>query len=256
MFLARMVFFRLHESPRYLVHAGRPQDAIESLQLISRFNGSELTLDLEDVVDRIEYEDRPPLRVSYSSEHEENTPLTSAPIFDADAPAPAQDAATPPPAPLDGASRSGTPPDHPAYAATGESNTGLENHTFATPVSTLRSMPAGLRGLLESANDADVVAKEQPEPEVLIRSPPLHVRPRTTHSRGGTGLSRRSSIVEVGAKVWWHVPRSVRRPLGAWLGRFAMVLSPEWIRTTVLVWTMWLGMSLGALRCSNTLSGD
>ncbi|KAG1732313.1 MFS general substrate transporter [Suillus lakei] len=52
MFLARMVFFRLHESPRYLVHAGRHQEALESLQLISRFNGSELPLELEDVDDR------------------------------------------------------------------------------------------------------------------------------------------------------------------------------------------------------------
>ncbi|KIK69824.1 hypothetical protein GYMLUDRAFT_151542 [Collybiopsis luxurians FD-317 M1] len=52
MFLARMVFFRLHESPRYLVHAGRPQEAIESLQLISKFNGSHLSLALEDVDDQ------------------------------------------------------------------------------------------------------------------------------------------------------------------------------------------------------------
>ncbi|KAG2362213.1 MFS general substrate transporter [Suillus spraguei] len=52
MFIARMVFFRLHESPRYLVHAGRHQEALESLQLISRFNGSELPIDLEDVDDR------------------------------------------------------------------------------------------------------------------------------------------------------------------------------------------------------------
>src|SRR5882757_1981752 len=53
MFIARMVFFRLHESPRYLVHAGRHQEALESLQLISRFNGSELSLELEDVDDRL-----------------------------------------------------------------------------------------------------------------------------------------------------------------------------------------------------------
>ena len=51
MFLGRMVFFRLHESPRYLVHAGRPQEALQSLQLISKFNGSELTIGLADVED-------------------------------------------------------------------------------------------------------------------------------------------------------------------------------------------------------------
>ena len=35
MFQARTVFFHPHESPRYLTHAGRPQDAIKLLQLIS-----------------------------------------------------------------------------------------------------------------------------------------------------------------------------------------------------------------------------
>ena len=51
MFLARIVFFRLHESPRYLVHAGRPQEAVEALQMISKFNGSELEIELDDVAD-------------------------------------------------------------------------------------------------------------------------------------------------------------------------------------------------------------
>ncbi|KAJ7225962.1 MFS general substrate transporter, partial [Mycena pura] len=40
MFLARIALFRLHESPRFLVHAGRPGEALEALQLIAHFNGS------------------------------------------------------------------------------------------------------------------------------------------------------------------------------------------------------------------------
>ena len=68
MFTARIVFFRLHESPRYLVHAGRPHEAIESLQMISKFNGSELSLDLEDVYDhRQPTQDPPPNGESSSS---------------------------------------------------------------------------------------------------------------------------------------------------------------------------------------------
>ncbi|TDL17241.1 MFS general substrate transporter [Rickenella mellea] len=51
MFLARIVFFTLHESPRFLVHAGRLEEALVSLRKISKFNGSELDLDIEDVDD-------------------------------------------------------------------------------------------------------------------------------------------------------------------------------------------------------------
>ena len=36
-----------------MVHAGRKQDALESLRMISRFNDSELALDLDDVEDHI-----------------------------------------------------------------------------------------------------------------------------------------------------------------------------------------------------------
>jgi len=52
MFLGRVVFFRLHESPRYLVHAGRPQDAVDALQRISEFNGDRINIGIRDVEDR------------------------------------------------------------------------------------------------------------------------------------------------------------------------------------------------------------
>lgn len=51
MFVARMVFFQLHESPRYLVRTGRHEEAVAALQKISKFNGTELTLNVEDVMD-------------------------------------------------------------------------------------------------------------------------------------------------------------------------------------------------------------
>ena len=53
MFIARIVFFKLHESPRYLVHAGRHEEAAEALQMISKYNGSERQFAVEDVEDTV-----------------------------------------------------------------------------------------------------------------------------------------------------------------------------------------------------------
>ncbi|KAN0066024.1 hypothetical protein ACQY0O_000116 [Thecaphora frezii] len=48
----RVVFFRLLESPKYLVHAGRPEEAREILQRIQRYNGgAAVTIKLRDVYD-------------------------------------------------------------------------------------------------------------------------------------------------------------------------------------------------------------
>ncbi|KAJ6508275.1 MFS general substrate transporter [Mycena sanguinolenta] len=56
MFIARILLFHLYESPRYLVHAGRPAEALEVLQLIARFNGAPALageLGLADVDDTV-----------------------------------------------------------------------------------------------------------------------------------------------------------------------------------------------------------
>jgi len=71
MFMARVVFFRLHESPRYLVHTGRPQDAVLSLRKISRFNGGGFNIDISDVEDSSE-------TVIFTSPDEENVDTLNA----------------------------------------------------------------------------------------------------------------------------------------------------------------------------------
>lgn len=53
MFVCRIFFFHLYESPRYLVHAGRPEDAVYVLQQITKVNGSSVLVELEDVHDKI-----------------------------------------------------------------------------------------------------------------------------------------------------------------------------------------------------------
>jgi hypothetical protein len=81
MFIARIVFFSLHEPPCYLVQAGCPQDALESLQMISRFNGSELYLSLNDVEDHIHV---PPTHAQNLAIPGNGGPPSSR-LFDADA---------------------------------------------------------------------------------------------------------------------------------------------------------------------------
>lgn len=51
MYICRVVFFHLYESPKYLVHAGRLQDAAFVLHEISKVNGNTLEVKIEDVHD-------------------------------------------------------------------------------------------------------------------------------------------------------------------------------------------------------------
>ncbi|KAF8907387.1 major facilitator superfamily domain-containing protein [Mucidula mucida] len=171
MFLARMVFFRLHESPRFLVHAGRHQEAVEALQLISSFNGAPLTLDLDDVED---VPAPPTIRTSGDGE------------------------------------------DRIDYSATGESPP--QSHAFSTPILEQDSLPK---------EDEDL--------------PPARPRPR---SRTSSQRSQRRASSAYEKKLYSVLPRFIRRPLWAWWERILMVLTPEWRRTTLLVWASWCAMSL------------
>lgn len=51
MFLGRVLFFRLHESPKFLVASNRPSAAVIALRRISKINGDDKRWVLSDVVD-------------------------------------------------------------------------------------------------------------------------------------------------------------------------------------------------------------
>lgn len=227
MFLARMVFFRLHESPRYLVHAGRHQEALESLQLISRFNGSELSIEIEDVDDRL-----PPVsethaaageRIPFLPNSSSQDPLTNnETLFDAGA---------------DGSSTSSDQNGTKVYQSMDEAtHDALDGHSFVTPVGEVpphgQSLARGHHS--RSSRDSGSESKDLFIPEARPRPRQGTVRPRT------------SSVVsfEMKQRVGSVLPRWVRRPLLAWLDRVGMVLAPEWFRTTVLMWGVWFFMSL------------
>ena len=269
MFLARIVFFRLHESPRYLVHAGRAQEALESLQMISRFNGSELPLDLDDVNDN-----RPPpfdavAPFMTSSPVDERQNLTheashrgNETIFDASALNPPNESSMTTQSSADFLQNG--PDGAKNYHSTGESPNSLDGqgHTFATPVS--EHPPTAERGLnirptVYTNITPDVAEFKDAPPETSPSSPyppasaRSHVRPRLRSRTGerhrrGSASSRRGSLYEVQQKVGGMLPRWIRRPLWAWLDRVSMVLSPEWIKTTLLMWMVWFAVSLGVLK--------
>jgi hypothetical protein len=71
-----------------------------------------------------------------------------------------------------------------------------------------------------------------------MASPTISRRP-TSHSRAS------SRSLSKGQLTGGRLPRWIRKPLHAWFKRLGMVLSPEWRRTTILVWVVWWAMSLG-----------
>ncbi|KAL0060024.1 hypothetical protein AAF712_013203 [Marasmius tenuissimus] len=209
MFLARMVFFRLHESPRYLVGAGRHQEALESLQMISKFNGSELSIAIEDVYDvpsqpiasppKTKKEDVPELSRNSSGSTGSDTVVN--------------------------------------YSSTQESGTTLEGHTFATPA--VEHPEDYITSRMLPSSDTQPGNQIQEPDEVAV--PPARPRPRLRSS--SRRLSRRASSVYE-KRVCSALPRWIRRPVWAWWDRVMMVLAPEWLRTTLLVWGVWCGMAL------------
>lgn len=242
-----MVFFKLHESPRFLVHAGRPQEALESLQMISRFNGSDLTLMLDDV------DDQRPER-------------TSSPQQAADE----QSKQIPPTATHDSSSSQVPVAD---YQATGEATVNLESHSLLSPVDpptpsepspTIHS-PRPTRPFHDTDKELGLPPSISPrresrftfnDPAQAEATDPVHdppparprPRPRPAHrlSQASTRSRRRSSYYD-NNKYCGKLPRWFRKPLLAWLDRVSMVLTPEWLRTTLLVWAAWCSMSLGQL---------
>ena len=214
MFLARIAFFRLHESPRYLVHAGRHQEALVSLQMISRFNGSDLRIAIEDVHDH---------------------PSTCAPSNETDD-ASKGDAE-------DGVQRSVPVVD---YCATREVPSSVtESPPPAVDLDPGRVHDATLGGaIVRTHSSSPLLPAPADNPAVDHHGhayPPderRRSRPPRTRRR-----PRRASVVS--EKHIGALPRWIRRPMIAWVDRVAMVLSPQWMRTMMLVSAAWCAIALG-----------
>ena len=263
MFLARILFFRLHESPRYLVHAGRPLEALVSLQMISRFNGSDLTIELDDVDDR-----QPSAPAPFSSEdHGAHTPFLSHegnnshfPPHDLDRRVPTQ---SPMGITVDGEGTEANMRLSPSantidgqvdvkdYHSTRDSPPQLDLLSNAGPVNGAELIARlGYEGTTPSSNtipyDA-VLTPNSPSPESSGQSRINSFPPQLPDSPRSRSVPRRSRTMSLISERYvsnaW--PRWLRRPLRAWLDRVSMVLSPEWLKTTTLVCSAWCAMALG-----------
>lgn len=244
----RVIFFRLYESPRYLVAAGRASEAMENLQLISRFNGEELDLSLRDVRDHLGTVKSPRRSLSFSAispvgggpeEEEAFLPAASSSmIFDADTERGDETTKV-----------SGGTPDSADYHTTGETDTIRNNrYSFTTPTIETPSLPITGNPLhsppqqhahghqRHNTGRSVIEGTEDDERKAALRS-----RPRLT----GTSRSRRSSVMSVSYKSMGWLPRFIRKPLWAYLDRISLVLAPEWIWKTLTIWAIWFSMSLG-----------
>ncbi|KDQ20952.1 hypothetical protein BOTBODRAFT_62009 [Botryobasidium botryosum FD-172 SS1] len=211
MFVARIFFFRIHESPRYLVHAGRSAEAVHALQNISKANGAPMKLSLKDVEDH----------QSSASSSSVNTP--------ADEHERTLLGRTSPPAPPS-PPKYLTPPDQADYHATGTSpEPPLANGAYSFHTATEEVADPFLSYAAPSDHDAD---EDEDEEE-----------PKPRHPR----LASSSSYLDYGKDdgILSKLPKWLARPLRGWTQRVGVLFTPTWRRTTVLVWAAWGLMSLG-----------
>ncbi len=234
MFLARIVFFRLYESPRYLVHAGRPQEAVKALQMISRFNGSDLSIELDDVVDH-----RHPSQGSDCGQAESTAAIANVTgtvddIHRSSAIPIIQKATE-----VDETSPFGTPPNESTVQTA--SSLVVDYNAIGKTVTPLDQTDV----LKESSIDLEEESEDAPlNPGTTIKRPRDQSNFSTSsHASFTSKLTKRKGGK---ARLRGAFPRWLADPLDAWIDRVMMVLSPEWSRTTLLVWSAWFGMSLGA----------
>lgn len=247
--------------------------------MISKFNGSELEIELDDVADhhstdmrRLRSPSSPPSPF-YSSSLMSSSPPSTNPInnqrevdetttFDA--------------GDIEGAdSRSGSGRSSPTsagraplvtqYDSIGQTSVKiLEGHSFKTPPPNLYPpLPqislTSSSETVTSSGEEDVTKENRDEEGEQRKSKdfdmsnasacPRPIRQGASISsslRRGvlSTASRHSSIFEV-EKTCRVLPMPVRKPLALWWDRVSMVLEPEWFRTTMLVWAAWFAMSLG-----------
>lgn len=208
--------------------------------MISRFNGSDLSIELDDVVDH-----RHPSQESACEQVVSTTAVGNAIKAVEDvhcsSPIPIVQSTTE----VDETSPLGTPPDEEDVVPFG-SGLVADYHAIGETVAPDSQRPYPSEGQTEDLKEGSNVAEEESEDAPLN---PVAILPRKgRRSRSTFSTSSRALTEQKGRKARLRgvFPRWLADPLDAWTDRVVMVLSPEWLKTTLLVWSAWFGMSLGA----------
>ena len=202
---ARVVFFRLLESPKYLVHAGRPQEAREILQRIHTYNGgATISLRIQDV------EDNSHAEVGQGDVESRRHSLQQRPTNDT-------------------AGKTGE---------TGDTRFAVDDHDDSDDndhVEVSGRHEDSSRPLLDHHTNGDAQGDSRKSDEDTNRTHArianANVRPPSTDPDLPTWLS-------------W-LPRSWYPSAADLASRYGEMFSPEWKRTSLLIWVIWGGMSYG-----------
>ncbi|GAK62466.1 MFS general substrate transporter [Moesziomyces antarcticus] len=214
---ARVVFFRLLESPKYLVHAGRPQEARDILQKIHKYNGgATIALRIQDV------DDHSRIDVPGSSTDLERRQSSSAASQSKDVVQEGNDERSDGTADGHRGSRWTDGASH-TYSNDEEADGDVDGHDLSS------------RPLLDRAEDD---GEEEGRKDYQNAS-------RIGRGAGASSSSVRSvRSLELPASLAW-LPESWHPSAADLSSRFAEMFSPEWKRTTLLIWIIWGGMSYG-----------
>ncbi|KAJ1309991.1 hypothetical protein OPQ81_006748 [Rhizoctonia solani] len=240
MFVLRIIFFRLYESPRYLVAAGRNAEAVNALQSIEDYNikfgrpsRPRFVITLGDVCDA-----KPSAMFSedgivFDTADDEEAPRPSSRGSNDEHKSQASDSGK-----EDDRSQAlaQQPADRTDYRATSQSPEGAvgQGWSFYTPTPSHANEDT-------SYFEPKTPASENDESET---STPGSSRPRSSSRLSRPPVTHRRARSSSSVYVEQNLPSTLARPISAWIDRLSLLFTPQWRLTTILVWCAWWGMSL------------
>ncbi|CAE7063702.1 unnamed protein product [Rhizoctonia solani] len=235
MFILRIIFFRLYESPRYLVSAGRKAEAVAALQSIEDYNmkfgrpsRSRFVITIADVCDAKPSAMFSEQGVIFDAVEDEEAPRPSSRGSNEERKSQGSDSGK-----EDDRSQAlaQQPVDRTDYRSTSQSPEGVaQGWSFHTPMPSHTDQESYFENKpdVHDESEESTPGSSRPRRGSRLSRPPTHRRARSSSS----------------VYVEQNLPSTVARPISAWLDRVAMLFTPEWRLTTILVWCAWWGMSL------------